>query len=198
MRRLVSGPRKLDFELLLPAKDAATLVELSGTASLNSSAHITNHVTPQQHSWVSEHRDEDDVVPALERLCREDSKGSSATQVQWQPREPGQVSEGTTEPRRTTEGNQGKATDPAGQRGYQRQLPGSACAWGSGRLGALCTEWWHRWVGVQDRALACHSKKLGKFQDGTVTLCRGPWHCHFPWGYQTSTLLINEQILKFG
>lgn len=45
MRRLVSGPRKLDFEFLLPAKDAATLVELSGTAPLNSSAHITNHVT---------------------------------------------------------------------------------------------------------------------------------------------------------
>lgn len=83
MRRLVSGPRKLDFEFLLPAKDAATLVELSGTASLNSSAHITNHVTPQQHSWVSEHRDEDDMVPALESLCREDSKGSSATQVQY-------------------------------------------------------------------------------------------------------------------
>lgn len=71
MRRLVSGPRKLDFEFLLPAKDAATLVELSGTASLNSSAHITNHVTPQQHSWVSEHRDEDDVVPALGSLCAE-------------------------------------------------------------------------------------------------------------------------------
>lgn len=71
MRRLVSGPRKLDFEFLLPAKDAATLVELSGIASLNSSAHITNHVTPQQHSWVSEHRDEDDVVPALESLCAE-------------------------------------------------------------------------------------------------------------------------------
>lgn len=107
---------------------------------------FTNHGTPQQHSWILEQKGEDDGVPALQSLCAENTAkvallpkcpSSRSDNVQWQPREPGQVSEGTTEPSRTTEGNQGKATEPAGRRSHQRQLLGSVCAWGVGRLGTL-------------------------------------------------------------
>lgn len=187
MIRLVSGPKKLDFRFLLPAKDAA----FCGTSGDSfSELQCTHH-----YSW-----DSPAVWPDLgaerwrwcgsctqKSLCREHGKSSSATQVPFQQNQTtfsgSQGSLGGSQkappsqegPQKTTKGWQ-QALQAEATRGssWDMRVPGAweswvLCAQNGGTGGQACR------TGLSHVTL----RSWGKFQDGTVALCWGPWHRHY-------------------